>query len=50
MMSQHELFPISGGCDTTLKAASETDLLKNLEAKAHTFDYDIMVQHFEAGS
>jgi hypothetical protein len=32
-----------GGCDATLKAAAETDLLKTLEDAAPQFDYDILV-------
>ncbi len=36
------LLPI-GGCDATLKAAAETDLLKTLEDAAPQFDYDILV-------
>jgi hypothetical protein len=34
----------TGGCDATLKAAAETDLLKTLEDAAPQFDYDILVK------
>ena len=41
---RNNLFSI-GGCDKTLKAAEETDLLENIRKKTLTFDYDIVVMN-----
>ena len=32
-----------GGCDTTLKAADETDLIEQIKPKNEKYDYDILV-------
>ena len=42
-ISKRNNFFSIGGCDKTLKAAEETDLLENIRKKTQTFDYDIVV-------
>ena len=32
-----------GGCDTTLKAADETDLLQTIQQNSTKYDFDILV-------
>ena len=44
--SRFKLIP--GGCDTTLKAAEETDLMEQIQPKNEKYDYDILVKTIES--